>query len=184
MATSRAGAAGARAEDSGLWWLFLVTGIIWFIASIVVLRFDNTSITAVGIIIGVVVLGAAANEAMIATFSLGWRWAHWLLAVIFVLGALWAFIRPEDAFWALASVLGILLVFKGTVDIAEAVATKPVNDLWWLGLTVGILEILLAFWVSQQFYPARADLLILWVGFAALFRGIGEIAIAFRLRET
>lgn len=184
MATTRAGTASARVEGRGPWWLFLVTGIIWFLASIVVLRFDNRSITAVGIIIGVVVLGAAANEAMIASLSLGWRWAHWLLSVIFVLGALWAFIRPEDAFWALASVLGFLLVFKGTIDIAEAVATKPFNDFWWLGLTVGILQIALAFWVSQQFYPARANLLILWVGFVALFRGIGEIAIAFRLRET
>jgi uncharacterized membrane protein HdeD (DUF308 family) len=181
---ARSGWTEVREERSGLWWVFLVTGIIWFLAAIVVLRFDNSSITAVGIIIGVVVLGAAANEAMIASLSLGWRWAHWLLAVIFALGALWAFIRPEDAFWALASVLGFLLVFKGTIDVAEAVATKPFNDYWWLGLTVGILEILLAFWVSQQFYPARASLLILWVGFAALFRGMGEIAIAFRLRKA
>jgi uncharacterized membrane protein HdeD (DUF308 family) len=183
LATRRA-ASAAREEASDLWWVFLVTGIIWLWASIVVLRFDNRSITAVGVILGVVFLGAAANEAMIAGFSLGWRWLHWLLAGIFLLGALWAFIRPEDAFWALASVLGFVLVIKGTADIAEAVTTKPVNDLWWVQLVVGILEVLLAFWVSQQFYPARADLLILWVGFAALFRGVTEIALAFRLRKT
>jgi uncharacterized membrane protein HdeD (DUF308 family) len=49
-------------------------------------------------------------------------------------------------------------------------------------LVVGILEVLLAFWVSQQFYPARASLLILWIGFAALFRGVTEISLAFSLR--
>jgi uncharacterized membrane protein HdeD (DUF308 family) len=183
MASRMAGAV-AREETSDYWWLFLITGIIWLWASIVVLRFDNRSITAVGVIIGIVFLGAAANEAMIAALSLGWRWAHWLLAVVFALGALWAFIRPEDAFWALASVLGFVLVIKGTVDISEAVITRPVNDQWWLLLVAGILEVLLAFWVSQQFYPARADLLILWVGFAALFRGITEIALAFRLRKA
>lgn len=182
MATTRAGAE-FREEASGLWWVFLITGIVWLWASIVVLRFDNRSITAVGVIIGVVFLGAAANEAMIAGLSRGWRWAHWALSAVFVLGALWAFIRPEDAFWALASVLGFVLVIKGTADIGEAVATKPVNDLWWVQLVAGILEVVLAFWVSQQFYPARADLLILWVGFAALFRGITEIALAFRLRR-
>ena len=104
--------------------------------------------------------------------------------MVFALGALWAFIRPEDAFWALASVLGFVLVIKGTADIGEAVATKPMSDLWWLGLVIGILEGALAFWVSQQFYPARANLLILWVGFAALFRGLTEIALAFRLRRA
>jgi hypothetical protein len=183
VATRRA-AFAAREEASDLWWVFLGTGIIWLWASIVVLRFDNRSITAVGVIMGVVFLGAAANEAMIAGLSLGWRWAHWVLAAVFALGALWAFIRPEDAFWALASVLGFVLVIKGTADIAEAAATRNVNDLWWVGLVAGILEIVLAFWVSQQFYPARADLLILWVGFAALFRGVTEIALAFRLRRT
>lgn len=183
MAARTAGAA-AREEGSAYWWLFLATGIIWLWASIVVLRFDNRSITAVGVILGVVLLGAAANEAIIAVAGVGWRWAHWLLSAFFVLGALWAFIRPEDAFWALASVLGFLLIIKGTIDIGEAVATKPVNDLWWLLLVAGILEVFLAFWVSQQFYPARADLLILWVGFAALFRGVTEIALAFRLRRA
>jgi uncharacterized membrane protein HdeD (DUF308 family) len=183
MAARRAGAV-AREEASDFWWLFLVTGIIWLWASIIILRFDNRSITAVGVIIGIVFLGAAANEAMIGGLSLGWRWAHWVLAAVFLLGALWAFIRPEDAFWALASVLGFVLVIKGTVDISEAVITRPVNDLWWVLLVAGILEVLLAFWVSQQFYPARANLLILWVGFAALFRGITEIALAFRLRKA
>jgi uncharacterized membrane protein HdeD (DUF308 family) len=91
---------------------------------------------------------------------------HSRLALVFVLGALWAFIRPEDAFWVLASVLGFVLVIKGTADIGEAVATKLVWDLWWVLLVVGIVEVLLAFWVSQQFYPARASLLILWIGFA------------------
>jgi len=183
MSATRA-AAEAGEEARGAWWLFLITGIVWLWASIVVLRFDNRSITAVGVILGIVFLGAAANEGMIAVLGVGWRWAHWLLSFFFLLGALWAFIRPEDAFWALASVLGFLLIIKGTIDIGEAVATKPVNDIWWLLLVVGILEVFLAFWVSQQFYPARAELLILWVGFAALFRGITEIALAFRLRKA
>jgi uncharacterized membrane protein HdeD (DUF308 family) len=47
----------------------------------------------------------------------------------------------------------------------------------------GILLILLGFWASQQMFPARAALLLLWVGFFALFRGISEIVIAFELRS-
>ena len=31
------------------WWLFLVTGIAWLLISLIVLRFDVTSIAAVGL---------------------------------------------------------------------------------------------------------------------------------------
>ena len=51
-----------------------------------------------------------------------------------------------------------------------------------LGLTAGVLEILLGFWVSQQEFPAQALLLILWVGFFALFRGFSDILLAFEVR--
>jgi uncharacterized membrane protein HdeD (DUF308 family) len=169
---------------TGIWWVFLVTGIIWLIASLVILRFNESSITTVGLILGVIFMVAAANELLIAGLVDGWRWVHVLLGILFALGALWAFFQPEEAFWALASVLGFLLLFKGTFDIVGSVMVKDVNPLWWLGLVVGILELLLAFWVSQQYFPARAALILLWVGFMAMFRGITEIVLAFQLRSA
>ena len=97
-------------------------------------------------------------------------------------GSLWGFFQPKEAFWALASVLGFLLVLQGSVTLIHAVMVK--GPLWGLGLSVGILEILLGFWASQQYYPARATLILIWVGFMALFRGIGEIVFAFELRRA
>jgi uncharacterized membrane protein HdeD (DUF308 family) len=169
---------------SSYWWVLLLTGLFWLLVSLVVLRFDERSITTVGVIIGIVFVLGAANEFLITTLTASWRWLHILVGVLFALGAIWAFTQPEESFWALASVLGFLFVFKGTLDIVVSTASKPVNDLWWLGLVVGILEVLLGFWASQQFYPARAALLLLWVGFGALFRGINEIVLAFRLRSV
>ena len=58
------------------------------------------------------------------------------------------------------------------------------NPLWWLGLTVGLLEILLAMWVSQQYYDVRIALILIWVGFMAIFRGIAEIVMAFELHHA
>jgi Short repeat of unknown function (DUF308) len=173
----------AAREVSGLWWVFLATGILWFIISLVVLRFDERSITTIGVILGVVFAVACVNEFVIMGVAGGWKWIHALLGIVFLLGALWAFIQPKEAFWALASVLGLLLILKGSIDIIEAVVTKDFNPLWGLGLAAGIIELLLGFWASQQYYTARAALIIIWVGFAALFRGIGEIVLAFRLRS-
>jgi uncharacterized membrane protein HdeD (DUF308 family) len=47
----------------------------------------------------------------------------------------------------------------------------------------GVLEILLGFWVSQQEFPARALLLLIWVGFFALFRGFSDILLAFEVHS-
>jgi len=168
---------------AGPWWLLLVTGIAWLIISVMVLRFRLSSITTVGVLIGVVFLLAALNEFLLASVRAGWRWAHVLLGIFFVVGAIWAFANPINAFWALASVLGLLLVLQGTLDIISSIAAREISGTWWLGLVAGILLILLGFWASQQMFPARAALLLLWVGFFALFRGISEIVIAFELRS-
>jgi len=168
---------------AGPWWLLLVTGIAWLIISWAVLRFRTSSLTTVGVLIGVLFLLATMNEFVLASLRTSWRWAHVVLGILFAVGAIWAFVNPIDAFWALASVLGLLLIFEGSLSIISAVATREVNSAWWLGLVAGILEILLGFWASQQMFPARATLLLLWVGFFALFRGISEIVIAFELRS-
>ena len=170
-------------EITGIWWLFLITGIAWVIIALIVLRFDTTSIATVGALLGVVFLLAGLNEFMIWTVRRTWRWAHIVLGVVFLIGAIAAFATPYDAFWALASILGFLLVLKGSLDIIASAMTKDVNELWGLGLLAGILELILGFWASQQFFPARAALILIWVGFLALFRGVSEIVLAFQIRR-
>jgi uncharacterized membrane protein HdeD (DUF308 family) len=172
------------ADRFDLWWVLLVTGVLWLVVALVVLRFTERSTATVGLIVGVVLVGAGVNEFLIAGLQRAWRWFHVVMGLLLLAGGLWAFIRPQDTFWALASVLGFVLVFKGSLDVGVALATKSVNDVWWLGLIVGLLELGLGFWASQQLDPARAQLILLWVGFAAFFRGISEIATAFSLRSA
>jgi uncharacterized membrane protein HdeD (DUF308 family) len=171
-------------QITGVWWLFLITGIAWLIIALIVLRFDTTSIATVGGLLGVVFLIAGLNEGMIAVVRPSWKWAHVALGILYVVGAILAFASPGDAFWALASILGFLLVLKGSLDTVASAMTKDVNEFWWLGLVTGILELLLGFWASQQLFPARAALILIWVGFLALFRGISEIALAFQIRRV
>jgi uncharacterized membrane protein HdeD (DUF308 family) len=175
---------GAR-EVTGSWWLFLLTGIAWLLVSVIVLRFNVTSIASVGALLGVILIVAGANEFMImALRDMGWRWLHGLLGVLFIAGGIWAFVHPIGAFYELASILGFLLILKGTLDVVGSVIQKEVSELWWLSLIVGILELLLGFWASQQMFAPRALLILTWVGFAALFRGIGEIVLAFEMRRA
>ena len=169
---------------AGPWWIFLLTGIAWLIIAWVVLRFTPASVATVGVLLGVLFLVATINEFFIASVLPGWRWVHVVMGIIFLFGAGWSFARPYDAFWTLASILGLLLIFRGTLDIITSVSTREVNPTWWLGLVVGILEILLGFWASQQYRPVQGALLLIWIGFFALFRGISEIVAAFQLRRA
>jgi uncharacterized membrane protein HdeD (DUF308 family) len=177
-----------RREATGFaknWWLFLITGLAWLLIGVLVLRFNVTSVATVGVLLGALFLGAAMNEFLASTtVSGGWKFVHVALGVLFVLGSLWGFFRPIDTAFALASVLGFLLVLNGTVHVVGAVLSREMNPLWWLGLTVGLLEILLAMWVSQQYYDVRIALILIWVGFMAIFRGIAEIVMAFELHQA
>jgi len=164
--------------------MFLLTGIVWLLISFIVLRFSLVSVAAVGTLVGVVLFIGAISEIVVAPSRPAWRWAHIAMAVLFILGALWALIDPIDAFWAIASVIGLILIFRGALDVVTSISARETNGAWWLGLGAGVVEILLGFWASQQMFPLRAELLLLWVGFFALFRGVNELVLAFEVHAA
>jgi uncharacterized membrane protein HdeD (DUF308 family) len=166
---------------AGPWWLFLVTGIAWLVIALIVLRFRLASVVAVGALMGVVFLVGWFSEILIASTRPRWRWAHVLMGIVFLFAACWSFASPFGAFWALAAIFGLLLIFRGSLDLVTSISSREINPGWWLGMVAGVLEILLGFWVSQQEFPARALLLLIWVGFFALFRGFSDILLAFEV---
>jgi uncharacterized membrane protein HdeD (DUF308 family) len=175
-------------EGARYWWVFLLTGIAWLLIAWLVLRMDITSIAAVGVLLGVVFLVASVNEVGLGSLmSGGWKILHYVMALIFFIGGLWSLVRPVDSFFALASVLGLILIFYGTFEIARAFSSRDVNPYWWIGLVTGILLLLLAFWVSgsDRVYALaqRTYLILFWVGFFALFKGITQVVMAFGIRH-
>jgi uncharacterized membrane protein HdeD (DUF308 family) len=176
-------------EGARYWWVYLVTGIAWLIIAWAVLRLNETSVTTVGVLLGIVFIVAGVNEAGFASLvSGGWKVWHYVMAFIFFLGGLWGLVEPVNTFFALASVLGLILIFYGTFEIARSVASRDINRYWWLGLLSGILLILLAFWVSgsDRVYALaqRSFLILFWVGFFALFKGFSQIMLAFGIRHA
>ena len=171
-------------EAARWWWLFLLGGIAWLVFALVIFRFDITSAASVAILFGIVAIVAGVDEFMaIGVSTTGWKIVHGILGVIFVLVGIFAFIEPGSTFQALAALIGFFFLFKGVFDIAVAFATKGENDLWWLQLVVGLIEIGLAFWVSGSFRD-KAILLLVYVGIVALSKGITDIMLAFKLRSA
>lgn len=174
----------ALRQVTGTWWTFLGIGLGWIVISLVVLRMNLTSVATVGVLLGFLFLASAADEFVVAVVRPSWVWLRVLLSVFFFVGAIWCFVNPYNAFWSLAAALGFLLTFKGFLDIFESIALQGLGGAWWLGLVTGILELGLGFWASQQYYPTRGALLLLWIGFFAMFRGISEIVVGFQLKAA
>jgi uncharacterized membrane protein HdeD (DUF308 family) len=188
---SRPGLLGRRMlqqQAARWWWTPLVAAFIWFIIAWLVLRANYTSLATVGVLVGVVFLIAAANEgALAAVMGGGWAVLHIVLAVFFVLGAVWAFVRPVNTFFALASVLGLLLLLQGALTLVRGLALRDETPHWWLEAVIGGLLLLLGLWVSTSDrvwnLAGRAVFILLWVGLMALFRGVSDIMLAFSLRR-
>src|SRR4029450_6794378 len=165
------------------WWLFLVTAIGWVLLALIVLRFDYTSVSAISILFGIVAIAAGVLEAGVALMANAWgKLLHGLLAAIFIVTGMVAFIHPGDTFRALAAVFSFFLIFAGTFDIIESIAVRHEIEVWWLQLVGGIIELALGFWAAG--YSGRsAVLLIAWVAAFTLIRGVRDIVLAFRIRE-
>jgi uncharacterized membrane protein HdeD (DUF308 family) len=165
------------------WWLFLVTGIGWMLVSLIVLRFDYTSVNAIAILFGIVAIAAGVLEIGVMILSRGWwKLLYGVLAAVFITTGIVSFVHPGDTFVALAAVISFFLVFAGTFDIITAISTRREIEVWWLQLVGGIIELALGFWAAGYF-GRSAILLVAWVSAFALIRGVTNIVLAFRVRE-
>jgi uncharacterized membrane protein HdeD (DUF308 family) len=166
------------------WWLLLVTGIAWLLVSIVIFRFDYTTVAAVSVLFGIVALGSAANEVLLATVSSkGWRVAYLVMAGLSSVVAIVSFIHPGDTFVALAALVSFYLVFRGSFDLIMAFSLSRSLPGWWLLVITAIAELLIGFWAAGS-WNNSVVVLVAWVGAAALTRGITEIVGAFELRDV
>ena len=169
-------------EAASRWWIFLVSGIAWLVFALLVFQWNYTTVYAISILFGIVALFAGVNEFFAVTVSTtGWKIAHGILGVLFVIAGIWAVAHPHNAFATLAALMGFFLLAKGIFDLTVAFMTKGYFDLWWVQLVLGIVEIVLAFWVAGSFRQ-QAILLVVYVGIVALTRGITEIFLAFKLK--
>jgi uncharacterized membrane protein HdeD (DUF308 family) len=174
--------AGTARVLSKAWWIFLITGVLWLILSLIVFRMELGTVYAVSILFGIIAIAAGIDEFLsIGAVHGGWKWLHGFLGVIFVIAGIVAFANPDWTFLALAAIIGWWFLFKGILDVIAAFALKRVNELWWVQLIVGIIELGLAFWVAGNFNE-KMILLVVYVGFMCLTKGITDILLAFRLR--
>jgi uncharacterized membrane protein HdeD (DUF308 family) len=165
------------------WWLLLISGLAWMIVSLILLRFDYTSVYSISLLFGFVAIAAGLFEIGAIFMAPGWwKLLHGVLAFAFTAAGIVAFASPGDTFVSLAAVFSFFLVFAGAFDIIMSIAYRRETEIWWLQLVGGIIEISLGFWAAG-YYGRSAILLVAWVAAFAIIRGVRDLIAAFRVRE-
>lgn len=173
----------AGRELARYWWVWLVIGIAWVIASLVVLQFDGASVATVGVIVGIMFAVASAQQLVLAMVAESLRWLWAMFGVLFAASAIICFVNPENTFVALADVLGFLFLCVGVWWTIRAFMLKALESTWWIELVAGVLMLVMAFWTSGQFFIEKAYTLLVFAGIWALMHGITDIVNAFRIRS-
>ena len=158
-------------------------GALWLVFALLVFQVDGRSVHAISILLGLTCAGAALFELLEVPAAHGWwRLARIALAIGFAVVSVLCFVHPGNSFKALSTVFAFYLLLRGVFDVTVALVARG-RPLWWLTLTIGFAQILLAFWAAGNF-GNKAFLLIVWVGATALAHGVLQIVRAFELRSA
>jgi uncharacterized membrane protein HdeD (DUF308 family) len=168
---------------SRYWGVELAIGLLWLIIAVVVLKFNHASVVTVGVLTGVMLLLFAAEQFVLAATAPTARWVWAIFGVLLMAAGIVALIDPVDTFAGFADILGFVFLGIGVLWMVQAFAERLLNPYWWLTLIASVLMVVLAFWVSGQFFLTRAATLLVFVGVWALMKGVTDIVRALQIRS-
>ncbi len=106
-----------------------------------------------------------------------WRWLGFLGGLVGIAAGIAAFVWPGVTLVVLALLAAWSFVVNGVLRIVGSVAGRD-RDLWWLGLVVGALELLLGLWAIGS--PGRDVLLLVnLIGIFLVVAGVDLMVTAF-----
>jgi uncharacterized membrane protein HdeD (DUF308 family) len=172
---------GAERVTRG-WGIFLLAGVIWLVLSLIGLQFNASTSAGAGKLVPALAFLAGINE-LTATrvTSQGWKHPQVAFALAFICAGLVALLSPVRSCAFLASVAGFAILLNGGFDVVSAFVSKGVHDLWWVQLSVGSLELILALSLCASAGRQEA-LLPVALGAWCLARGMTQFVLAFQLR--
>ena len=109
-------------------------------------------------------------------------WVFLIIGILLLISSFWMFSSPVEAFVGLAGLFSALIFVSGLFTVFFALTNKDDIDNFGLYLAGGVLDIIMGFILMK--YPGLTVVLFsLFVGFWLLFRGIGTISIAFKIKK-
>lgn len=176
--------AGLQSVTAG-WWIPVVGGVIAIVFGFLVLSVNYTTLWAVMIAAGIgFILTGLADLAAAINSSGSSRLLALILGLLSIGAGIIAFVWPAATFAVIATLVAWLLLLRGIVGIVGAFERRSAGvDLWWFSLVLALIEIAVAIWAVR--YPGRSEvLLVLWIGLAAISRGLALMMVGFTVRAV
>ncbi len=167
---------------SGIWWWFLLLGILWTLFGMFVLSYRVGSVAAVAGFVGVAFLFGGITLLALAAWIPGWRWLFIVVGILAVAAGIMTLVWPDITLYVVSIFVAWYLIVFGISHLVSALA-GPKLAWWWTQLLLGIAELVLGVWAVRSWERSLLTLLTL-VGVWAIFHGVSQIFGAFSLREV
>jgi uncharacterized membrane protein HdeD (DUF308 family) len=173
--------AGVR-DVSGIWWWFLILGVLWTLFGMYVLSYRVGSLAAVAALVGVAFLFGGITQLAVASRVQSWRWLFILSGILGVAAGIGTFFWPDITLYVVSILVAWYLIAFGIIHLVDALA-GPKLGWWWTGLLLGVAELILGVWAVRSWERSLLTLMTL-VGVWAIVYGVNQIFAAFTLREA
>jgi len=168
-------------EASGIWWWFLILGILWTGLGMYVLSYRVGSLAVVVAFLGVTFLYGGVAQLVLASQVRAWRWLFIVAGILGVAAGILTFVWPHATLYVVSILTAWYLVIFGIVHLVTALAGLKL-PWWWTRLLLGIAELVLGVWAVHSWQRSLITLVTL-VGVWAIFHGVAEIFAAFGVRQ-
>jgi hypothetical protein len=174
---------GDLREMSGVWWWFLLLGILWTLFGMFVLSYRVGSVAAVAVFVGVAFLFGGITALALATWiPAGWRWLFIIVGILAVIAGIMTFAWPDITLYVVSIFVAWYLIIFGVMHFVNALA-GPKLAWWWTELLLGIAEFVIGVWAVRSWERSLLTLVTL-VGVWAIFHGVSQIFGAFTLKDA
>ena len=167
---------------SGIWWWFLLLGILWTLFGMFVLSYRVGSVAAVAGFVGVAFLFGGTTLLASAGWIPGWRWLFIVVGTLAVAAGIMTFVWPDITLYVVSVFVAWYLIVFGIIHLVSALA-GPKLAWWWTQLLLGVAELVLGVCAIRSWERSLLTLVTL-VGVWAIFHGVSQVFGAFSLREA
>jgi uncharacterized membrane protein HdeD (DUF308 family) len=168
------------AQVASAWWLFLVVGVLWLLFGFMLLSFSFKTVWGVAAFVGIGLLAGGTLDIIAAFSNKQGRGLNIFLGLMGIGAGIIALAWPSETFLVLARLLAWFLFISGIVGIINSFMTKSQNNLWFLSLCLGILNVTIGIW-AIRYVGNSLVLLALVAGIVAISRGMMNLFSGFAL---